>query len=196
MPFQSHFSAKFGNLKRNYGHRDCMWWVVFYLYHSKFIFLLSGFLYINWVLASSISINSPSVFSFFYDESFLQSLLPALMSCHSSKGKRKASPAPASPSYDKSNTSPNLEHPPTKKPQLSSPACVRQVAMVKVESTSKLVGSSSKGMAGFAALINSASLSAACKETNQGLCSGSSLKRSGSQSKAGKVVQFLYSFIC
>jgi len=24
MPFQLHFPAKFGNLKQNYGHKDCM----------------------------------------------------------------------------------------------------------------------------------------------------------------------------
>jgi hypothetical protein len=53
--------------------------------------------------------------------------------------------------------------------------------MVKVASTSKS-GSSSKGLAGFAALINSASLSAARKETNQGL------RRSGTPQN-GLVVQ-------
>ncbi|KAF8797420.1 hypothetical protein BYT27DRAFT_7324273 [Phlegmacium glaucopus] len=58
--------------------------------------------------------------------------------------------------------------------------------MVKVASTSKS-GSSSKGMAGFAALISSTSLSAACKETNQGLHSGSSSKQLGSKSKADDV---------
>ena len=159
---------------------------MFYLYHSKFIFLLSGFWYINWVLASSIGINSPP-FPFLYDKSFLQRLPATLMSRRSSKGKRKASPlAPAPLSSDESDTALN-EHHPTKKPRLSSPARVRQAAMVKVESTSKS-GSSSKGMAGFAALINSTSLSAARKETNQGLRSGSSSKRSGSQSKAGRVV--------
>ena len=195
MPFQSRFPAKFGNLERNYGHKDCMWWGVFYLYHSKFIFLLSGFWYINWILASSIGINSPP-FPFLYDKSFLQPLLATLMSHRSSKGKRKASPpAPAPLSSDESDTALNERHP-TKKPRLSSPACVRQAAMVKVESTSSKSGSSSKGMAGFAALINNANLSAARKETNQGLRSGSSSKRSGSQSKAGRVVWFLYSFIC
>jgi len=108
----------------------------------------------------------------------------------SSKGKRKANPpAPAPLSSDESDTAPNERHP-SKKPRLTSPARVRQATMVKVESTSKS-GSSSKGMAGFAALINSASLSAARKETNQGLRSGSSSKWShgaGPQSKAGRAV--------
>jgi hypothetical protein len=50
------------------------------------------------------------------------------------------------------------------------------------------LASSSKGMAGFAAMISSSSLSAARNEMNQGLRSGSSSKWSGSESKAGKAV--------
>ena len=60
-PFQWRFPAKFGNLERNYGHKDCMRWLVFYPYQLKFIFLLSVFWYINWVLAMSIGINTPSL---------------------------------------------------------------------------------------------------------------------------------------
>ena len=147
---------------------------------------MCGFWYINWALSSSIDINSPS-----HSIPLQQKLPPAssaaLMSRRSSKGKRKAiSPAPqamAPLSSDESDTPLNERHP-TKKARPNSPARVKQAAMDKV---SKL-GSSSKGMAGFAALISSSSLSAARKETNQGLRSGSSSKRSGSQSKAGKVV--------
>jgi hypothetical protein len=112
------------------------------------------------------------------------------MSRRSSKGKRKAI-SPAHLSSDESDT-PLDEHHPTKKARPNSPARVKHAAMDKA---SKL-GSSSKGMAGFAALISSTSLSAARKETNQGFRSGSSSKRSGSQFKAGKAVWFLYSFIC
>ncbi len=58
----------------------------------------------------------------------------------------------------------------------------------------------SKGLAGFAALINNTNLSAARIETNTGLHSGSSSKRSrggaGSQSKAGKPVWVLDSSTC
>jgi hypothetical protein len=86
-------------------------------------------------------------------------------------------------SSDESDTALNDRHP-TKKARPNSSAHVKQAAMDKV---SKL-GSSSKGMAGFAALISSASLSAARRETNQGFRSGSSSKRSGSQFKAGKAV--------
>ena len=129
---------------------------------------------------------SPS-FPFFYDKSFLQPLMATLMSCHPSKGKRKAislaPPAMAPLSSDESDTPLNKHHP-TKKSQPNSPAHVKQAAMDKV---SKL-GSSSKGMAGFAALISSAGLSTTHNEMNQGLHSGSSSKWSGSQSKAGKVV--------
>jgi len=86
-------------------------------------------------------------------------------------------------SSDESDTALN-ERRPTKKVRPNSPARVKQAAMDKV---SKLA-SSSKGMAGFAAMISSSSLSAARNETNQGFHSGSSSKRSGFQSKAGKVV--------
>jgi hypothetical protein len=60
----------------------------------------------------------------------------------------------------------------------------------------KSVSGSSKGMAGFAALVNSANFSAARNETNHGLASGSSsgATRSGVKSKsksAKKVLTFL-----
>ena len=115
-----------------------------------------------------------------------------------SKGKRKASPPAPSTSLHVSSDevdTDDLEHP-TKRPRLTSPARVRQAALAKVASKSS---SSSKGLAGFAALINTASLSAARKETNQGLRPvASSSKRSRgavSRSKTGRAVQVLFYFI-
>lgn len=116
-----------------------------------------------------------------------------------SKGKRKASPPAPSTSLHVSSDevdTDDLESHPTKRPRLTSPARVRQAALAKVASKSS---SSSKGLAGFAALINTASLSAARKETNQGLRPvASSSKRSRgavSRSKAGRAVQVLFYFI-
>ena len=130
----------------------------------------------------SIGINTP-----FLSIPFLQPLPATLMRRHSSKGKRKAislaPPATAPLSSDESDT-PLNERCPTKKTRPNSPARVKHAAMDKV---SKLA-SSSKGMAGFAAMISSSSLSAARNETNQGLRSGSSSKWSGSEFKARKAV--------
>ena len=77
-----------------------------------------------------------------------------------------------SPSANESDTVSDNTKAVTKKLWLSSLAHVKQAALAKVASSSKS-SSSSKGLAGFAALIISASLSAAHKETNQGLQSGS-----------------------
>ena len=121
------------------------------------------------------------------------------MSRHSSKGKRKASP-PASRFSDEDDPQDVLEELyPTKKRRVSSPARVKQAALARVASTSMSGSSSKKGLAGFTTLINSTSLAAAHKETNQGLCSGSSSAKQshagGSSTKAGSTVQILYLFM-
>ena len=73
-----------------------------------------------------------------------------------------------------------------KRSRLSSPARVRQAALAKVKAKS---GSSSKGLAGFAALVNNANLSAARAETNRGLRSGSSSSNAcPAKSREGKMV--------
>jgi hypothetical protein len=97
-----------------------------------------------------------------------------------------------SPSSVKDDSIPDQSHSVTKRFRLSSPVRVKQAALAKVVSKSKS-SSSSKGLAGFAALVNNANLSAACTETNRGLRSGSSSSRSrgggaGAKSKAGKTV--------
>ena len=86
------------------------------------------------------------------------------------KGKRKASPSPSPSPSSVDNDDAHLVH---KRPRRSSPARVRQVALAKVASKSKS-NSSSKGLAGFAALVNNANLSAARAETSRGLRSSSS----------------------
>jgi hypothetical protein len=88
------------------------------------------------------------------------------------KGKRKASPSPAA-SSSSDNDEAHLVH---KRSRRNSPARVRQVALAKVASKSN---SSSKGLAGFAALVNKANLSAAQTETSRGLRSSSSSKFHG-----------------
>ena len=95
------------------------------------------------------------------------------------KGKRKASPSPSSSSVDNDNA--HLVH--TKRPRRSSSAQVRQVALAKVASKSRS-DSSSKGLAGFAALVNKANLSAARAETSRGLRSSSSSRIHGIEAKS------------
>jgi len=107
------------------------------------------------------------------------------------KGKQKASPSP-SPSSVEEESIPDQSHPVIKKLHLSSPAWVKQAALAKMVSKSKS-SSSSKGLAGFTAIVNNANLSAARMETNHGLCLGSSSSRSRSggviaKGKAGKTV--------
>ena len=107
------------------------------------------------------------------------------------KGKRKASPS-LSPSSVEEESIPDQSRPVIKKLRLSSPARVKQAALAKIVSKSKL-SSSSKGLAGFTAMVNNANLSAARMETNHGLRSGSSSSRSRSggvsaKAKAGKTV--------
>ncbi|KAF8800930.1 hypothetical protein BYT27DRAFT_7227074 [Phlegmacium glaucopus] len=92
------------------------------------------------------------------------------------KGKRKASPSPSSSSVEDDSIT-DTSRPVVKRIRLSSPARVKQAAMAKMVSKSKL-SSSSKGLAGFTALVNNANLSAARMETNHGLRSGSSSLRS------------------
>ena len=94
------------------------------------------------------------------------------------KGKRKASPSPAASSSSVDDDDTHLVH---KRLRRNSPARVRQVALAKVASKSN---SSSKGLAGFAALVNKANLSAAKTETSRGLRSSSSSKFHGVGAKS------------
>jgi hypothetical protein len=86
------------------------------------------------------------------------------------KGKRKASPSPSLSASDVQDSDDD-SHSVRKRSCLSSPARVRQAALVKVKAKSS---SSAKGLAGFAALVNNTNLSAARAETSRGLRSGSS----------------------
>ena len=97
------------------------------------------------------------------------------------KGKRKASPSPSPSSSSVDNDNGLSVH--TKRLRRSSPARVRQVALAKVASKSR-PGSSSKGLAGFAALVNNANLSAARAETSRGLRSSSSSRIRGIVAKS------------
>jgi len=107
-------------------------------------------------------------------------------------GKRKASPSP-SPSLEELDSDPDVPPLTRKKFRLRSPARVKQVVLAKVASKA---GSSSKGLAGFAALVNNANLSAARAETSRGLRSGSSSSRlrAGIKSKNEKVVSPFFSY--
>ena len=108
------------------------------------------------------------------------------------KGKRKASPSPspsaASAEDDSAEDNVRLIG---KKIRLSSPARVRNVALAKVASKSKS-GSSSKGLASFATLVNNTSLSAAWAEMSRGLHSSSSSSRfRGVKPKVEKTVSMI-----
>lgn len=109
------------------------------------------------------------------------------------KGKRKASPSPAASSSSVDNDNTHLVH---KRSRRNSPARVREVALAKVASKSKS-NSSSKGLAGFAALVSNANLSAARTETSRGLRSSSSSKFHGvgSKSRDEKTVRILFSLM-
>jgi hypothetical protein len=104
------------------------------------------------------------------------------------KGKRRASPSPT-PSSDERDSTPDQIHQSPKRLRLSSPERIKQAALAKVVSKSK-AGSSSKGLAGFAALVNNANLSAARTETSLGLRSGRRSCGGGASTKpkAGKTV--------
>lgn len=103
--------------------------------------------------------------------------------------KRQASPTPSSSSVEGDSTLDQSRL--VKKSRLTSPARVKQAVLAKVANKSKL-GSSSKGLAGFAALVNNSNLAAARKETNRGLRSGSSSTQTrggtSAKSKTGKTV--------
>ncbi len=103
-----------------------------------------------------------------------------LMRRYTGKGKRKASPS-LSPSSSSANESDDDTHVVRKRTRLTSPARVKQAALAKVASKS-LSSSSSKGLAGFAALVNKANLSAAQAETSRGLRSVSSSRFRGGAS--------------
>lgn len=98
------------------------------------------------------------------------------------KGKRVASPTPTPSSSDDDNSVTVQPPPATKRLRIRSPERVKKIALAKVSKAS----SSSKGLAGFAALVNNANLSAARAETNQGLRSGSSSSRPRSASVKSK----------
>ena len=114
----------------------------------------------------------------------------------SRKGKQKATRAvslSSSSADDATNQGPS-----TKRSRLHSPVRVKQVVMAKLASKS---GSSSKGLAGFASLVNNAKLTAARVETNRGLRSSSSSKVShgglSTQPRADKqVFGSLTYFLC
>jgi hypothetical protein len=104
------------------------------------------------------------------------------------KGKRRATPSP-SPSSVEDDSDPDRNRLRKKKIRLTSPARVKQTALAKVANKS-ISSSSLKGLAGFAALVNNANVSAAQAETSRGLRSSSSKGRgvTGVKSKAEKIV--------
>lgn len=138
---------------------------------------------------------SPTLFSSLWS-------LPVIFMHHhhrSSKGKkRQASPTPSLSSVEGDSTLDRSRL--IKKSRLSSPTRVKQAVLTKVANKSKL-GSSSKGLAGFAALVNNSNLAAARTETNRGLRSGNSSTQSRShggasaKSKTGKSVRLSVLFI-
>ena len=87
------------------------------------------------------------------------------------KGKRRSNSVPT-PSED--DIFADQLPPPNKRLRISSPERVQHAALAKITA-----GSLSKGLAGFAALVNNSNLSAARMETVQGMRSSSS--------KAGKM---------
>jgi len=100
---------------------------------------------------------------------------PSLLTHHMTKrlfkkGKRKRSPSSSDTDDD--------SHLISKRSHLSSPARVRQAALVKVKAKSGS-SESSKGLASFAALVNNANLSAARAETNRGLRSSKFRENTG-----------------
>ena len=115
----------------------------------------------------------------------------------SRKGKQKATRSvslSSSSGEDATNQGPS-----TKRSRLHSPVRVKQVAVAKLLASKS--GSSSKGLAGFASLVNNAKLTAARVETNWGLRSSSSSKVShgglSTQPRADKqVFGSLTYFLC
>ena len=108
----------------------------------------------------------------------------------SRKGKQKATRSVSlSSSVEDLDSDAADQGPSTKRFRLHSPVRVKQIAMAKLASKS---GSSSKGLAGFASLVNNANLTAARVETNRGLRSTSSSKvshgGSSTQPRADKQV--------
>ena len=102
----------------------------------------------------------------------------------SRKGKQKATRSvslSSSSGEDATNQGPS-----TKRSRLHSPVRVKQVAVAKLLASKS--GSSSKGLAGLASLVNNANLTAACVETNRGLQSTSSsskVSHGGSSTQTG-----------
>lgn len=106
-----------------------------------------------------------------------------------------ATPSPSSSSVEDDSVL-DHNHLRNKKIRLTSPARVKQTALAKVANKS-MSGSSLKGLAGFAALVNNANVSAAKAETSHGLRSSSSKVRgvTGVKSKVEKIVGILVLFI-
>ena len=104
---------------------------------------------------------------------------------HISKGKSKRN-SNFVPTPSEDDLSADQLPPPNKRLRISSPEHVQHAALAKITASS-----SSKGLAGFAALVNNSNLSAAHMETIQGMRSGSSFTKScngaGAWSKAGKM---------
>ena len=104
-----------------------------------------------------------------------------------SKGKSKRS-SNSVPTSSEDDLFADQLPPPNKRVRISSPERVQHAALAKITQ-----GSSSKGLAGFAALVNNSNLLAARTETIQGMRSGSSSSTkyrngAGARFKAGKTV--------
>lgn len=90
----------------------------------------------------------------------------------SRKGKRRASSSEPFPFVEDADHGPS-----TKRSRLQSPERIKLIAKAKLASK---LGSSSKGLAGLASLVNDANLAVARGETNRGLRSTSFSKGSRS----------------
>src|SRR5260221_12316934 len=101
------------------------------------------------------------------------------------EGKHVKRKVRASPSLLPSSSGEEDTNPVSKRICLTSPARVIRVASAKASKTS----SSSKGLAGFAALVNNANLSAARAETGCGLRPGSSSSKAHGGVPKSKVVK-------
>ena len=112
--------------------------------------------------------------------------------CISKRNSKRSSNSVPTPSED--DIFADQLPPPNKRLHISSPECVQHAALAKISA-----GSSSKGLAGCAALVNNSNLSAGHMETIQGMRSSSS--KAGKT--AGKMVWLFYfinmlisNFIC
>ena len=135
------------------------------------------------IIKSSILISQTPLQLTLHSHFFALAVEPSHMHHYSlkqkGKGKERCSSFPSF-SFSEESLSPSLPNwsQPSKIPHLSSLACVMSMLFSKVASKP----SSSKGMASLASLVNSANLSAACKETNLGLIFTSGTSSSWTQS--------------